>query len=187
MVFASIPGPLVSSLVTKLGARAMLTVAAVLLILGQALTSLATEIWQPFLAYSTMIGISVCIVYTVSWGVLPLYFQKRRSLACGVVSSGKFLGIACVGPLSRISMKQYGWRPTLQLFSSLGVVMLILAILYRPPKKVTEVEQEKQTEGIRQLLAKTLALHKNLQFTFWLWMVALMYLAFLVPSYHIVG
>lgn len=171
----------------KLGARVMTIAAAVLLILGQALTSLTTEIWHPFLIYGPMIGISVCIAYTVSWGVLPLYFQKRRSLASGIVNSGKFLGMACVGPVSWITMKQYGWRSTLQLFSILGVIMLILAILYRPPKKLTEKGQREQMEGIGQLLAKSLSLHKNIKFTFWLWMVALTYTSFLVPSYHIVG
>ena len=67
-VFACTTAPLMSSLVAKIGARTMIIVAAVSLILGQTLTSLATEIWYPFLTYSTLVGISVAIVYAVSWG-----------------------------------------------------------------------------------------------------------------------
>ena len=186
MLASSLPAPLIGSLVATIGVRPMIIIASILLILGQTLTSLSRDIWHPFVAYGILIGMSASIVYVVCWGVLPLYFEKRRSLACGVANCGKFLGMAFVGPMSRISMKRYGWRSTLQLFSTLGLLMLIPAIFYRPPKKTSEVDRVEQTAGFRQNLIKTLKLHRNPLFTFWLWVIALMHIAFFVPAYHIV-
>ena len=79
--------------------------------------------------------------------MLPLYFQKRRALAIGVANSGKHVGMAVVGPISRIAVAQYGWRKCLQLVSLLGLIMIICEILYRPlkaPSKRLRAEREKK-------------------------------------------
>ncbi|XP_062514626.1 monocarboxylate transporter 13-like isoform X2 [Corticium candelabrum] len=182
--------PLVVSFIIKVGTRPMIFTSSILLISGLTLTSIATEIWHLFLTYSILVGIHVCIVYSVCWGVLPLYFQKRRALAIGLANSGKHVGMAVVGPISRMAVAQYGWRKCLQLVSLLGLIMIICGILYRPlkvPSKTTAGREGKENSlSIGQIVVKSIKLHRDPLLTFWLLMIALSYSAYFVPSYHIV-
>ena len=168
----------------------MIFTSSILLISGLTLTSIATEIWHLFLTYSILVGIHVCVVYVVCWGVLPLYFQKRRALAIGLANSGRYVGMAVVGPISRITMAQYGWRKCLQLLCLLGIIMVICGILYRPlktPSKMNAGRNQKNSLSIGQIVVKSIKLHRDPLLTFWLLMTALLYTAYFVPSYHIVS
>ena len=179
--------PLASTLMVKIGVRPMIFISAILLTAGQLLTSTTTKIWHPFLTYTILSGTSIAIVYAVCWGVLPLYFQKKRSLACGVTNCGKYLGMAVVGPMSRMAMKDYGWRTSLQLFSILGLVMIICGVIYRPPMVTSKTNNQREKLRIAEILLKSLKLHRNLLFTFWAIVIVLIYSAFFVPTYHIVS
>ena len=179
--------PLASTLMVKIGVRPMIFISAILLTAGQLLTSTTTKIWHPFLTYTILSGTSIAIVYNVCWGVLPLYFQKKRSLACGVTNCGKYLGMAVVGPMSRMAMKDYGWRTSLQLFSILGLVMIICGVIYRPPMVTSKTNNQREKLRIAEILLKSLKLHRNLLFILWALVIVLIYSAFFVPTYHIVS
>lgn len=72
--------------------RAVVAIGIAFSVFGMAMTSLCTGIWQLLLAQGLCVGIGCGALAFTSAAVIPYYFNKRRMLAAGIVSTGSSIG-----------------------------------------------------------------------------------------------
>ena len=74
------------------GCRALIIVGTILHVFGLMMTSISNEYYQIFLAQSICSGFGVACLYHGAINAVSTWFQKRRGLALGLVSSGASIG-----------------------------------------------------------------------------------------------
>ena len=67
--------------------------------------------------------------------IVQLYFDKRRSLASGIVGSGSSCAIFLWPPLMRFFIDMYTWRGALYILAGVVAQSLVFICLLRPPPK----------------------------------------------------
>ncbi|KAI8141354.1 major facilitator superfamily domain-containing protein [Fennellomyces sp. T-0311] len=107
------------------GYRYVLFTGIILSALGLILASLATSIWQLYLAVSLCTGCGVACFSTVGLRILPQWFEKRRSTAFGI-QAGIYAITALVVPFIIIAINnKLGAHWT---FRILGFVFLVINV-----------------------------------------------------------
>ena len=78
------------------------------------------------------IGISLSTVLLISTIATQLYFDKRKSLANGVATSGISAGIFIWPVVCRLLIDTYGWRGAMVILAALQLQIAVYAALIRP-------------------------------------------------------
>ncbi|KAL1916047.1 uncharacterized protein VTP21DRAFT_6051 [Calcarisporiella thermophila] len=126
-------GPLVAPIVSKIGYRIPMLFGSVVLSLGLALASLASQIWHLFLTQAALFGIGSSFLFLSSIGLVPQWFNKRRGLAVGICTAGSGVGGIVLAPFQRYLISRLGmaWCMRVMAFVFLGLC-LIATLLARP-------------------------------------------------------
>ncbi|TFK32270.1 monocarboxylate permease [Crucibulum laeve] len=95
--------------------------------------------YQVFLSQGLCLGFACGVIYVPSLSIASHYFQRRRSLAMGIVSAGSALG-AVIHPimLNKLFNGPVGFHNGVRISAGLNVALLIIALLIirtRPPRK----------------------------------------------------
>jgi predicted MFS family arabinose efflux permease len=118
--------------------RQMLFVGAFMVVFGLMMTSLATEFYQVLLAQGFCVGCGMGLLLVPSVGMPSTWFNKRRGLAVGIVSTGASIaGIGCPILLRHlIPSIGFGWAVRILGFVSLGTLSISIAIMKQrlPPR-----------------------------------------------------
>ena len=64
--------------------------------------------------------------------VTQQYFDKRRSLACGLIMCGYSVGVFLLPPLIQLSISMYGWQGALFILGALVLQVMVCGALLRP-------------------------------------------------------
>jgi len=122
--FMSVLGPLIGAVYDRHGMRLLLLVGSLLHVFGLMMASISSEYYQFLLSQGvcSAVGVAVCFLSAIS--AVTGWFDKRRGLAFGVLSTGSSLG-GVVFPimLSRlIKSVGYGWAMRSCAFMILGLL-----------------------------------------------------------------
>jgi len=133
-------GPLVGRALDKYSIRNVVLLGACALVLGLWLARRATELWQLWLVYATLMPLATSMMGTLaSQTLVTKWFVDKRGLALGLSAMGTNVG-GMVFPLVVAGwLLDMGWRDTfLQLawISLVLVVPLTLLVLRREPATV---------------------------------------------------
>ncbi|MFI7088706.1 MFS transporter [Streptomyces anulatus] len=136
MVLFGLTAPFAAALMDRIGARRVVMGALLLIAAGALLTGVMTRPWQLVAYWGVLIGLgSGCLTMTFAAGITARWFDRRRGLVTGALSSSSHLGQLLFLPLLAWSVGRFGWRPpvvTLALVA-LAVAALVFLLLRDHP------------------------------------------------------
>ncbi|WSQ06855.1 MFS transporter [Streptomyces sp. NBC_01231] len=139
MVLFGLTAPFAAALMDRIGIRRVVVGALLLVAVGALLTSVMTRPWQLVAYWGVLIGLgSGCLTMTFAASITSSWFDKRRGLVTGVLSSSSHLGQLLFLPLLAWAVDHYGWRPPVVTlaFVALAVTALVLLLLRDHPADV---------------------------------------------------
>ncbi|MFH9749120.1 MFS transporter [Streptomyces anulatus] len=139
MVLFGLTAPFAAALMDRIGVRRVVMGALLLVAAGALLTGVMTRPWQLVAYWGVLIGLgSGCLTMTFAAGITARWFDRRRGLVTGALSSFSHLGQLLFLPLLAWSVGRFGWRPpvvTLALVA-LAVAALVFLLLRDHPADV---------------------------------------------------
>jgi len=99
--------------VNRFGCRVAIIVGCLSCAVGLALGSLASNMLVLCLAFSVPFGLGISFVYVSGPVAVTQYFNKRRSIALGLVTAGQGLGTMILGPMLQALVNVFYWRNTM--------------------------------------------------------------------------
>ena len=132
-VVTGVSSPLVGWLVDRLGPPRLILMGGVLLAIGMAANSFATELWHVVLLYGVVMTLGAnCLGLVVFVPLLSRYFVRNRGLAVSVVQSANGFARAFSAPLATLMISGLGWRGAyLWQGGFMAVIVIPLASMFR--------------------------------------------------------
>ena len=148
-ILHGIISPFVGNLVDRWGARWVFVIGSLLLGTGLALCSWIDSWWQLYLFYSVISAVGVGSTgWVPNTTVIQNWFEKKRGLAMGIISSGVGIGIfACVPSVQHL-INRVGWRMTYRLMAliiPLSIMAMAILFLKKRPRPTPSNEAQKET------------------------------------------
>jgi len=125
-----VASPFVGRVVDRYGVRKVISIGAFIGGLGFVLLSLMSELWCFYVGYA-VIGVGMAAMGTVSASaVVSKWFQRRRGLAIGIMSTGIGVGGLALAPLiGAYLIPSFGWRMAYLVLALLMWVLIPLVLL----------------------------------------------------------
>lgn len=112
---------------------------AVLQVGGIFLMSFSTEYWQLMLTQGVLTGIGCGLFFTPSLALVSTYFDKRRAIAMGLVTTGNSVGGIVYPVVVRQLIPLFGFSATARVLALINVAFLsVVGVFFRsrlPPRK----------------------------------------------------
>ncbi|MFQ5826760.1 MAG: MFS transporter, partial [Dehalococcoidia bacterium] len=116
----------------RYGPRLVVVGSGLLMGLGFLFLSQMDSLWQFYLFYSGLVGLSIGAAYIPLVATVNRWFAEKLGLALGIVVSGVGLGTAVMPLLSRYLIADFGWRTAYIVLGLLvGVVIPLAALVLR--------------------------------------------------------
>lgn len=103
-----------------------------------------------FFSFSLLTGLGGGLVTCQCFVILPLYFQRRRGLANGIMMSGICMGQLVGPPVARFLQASYGFKGATLIIGALQLNACVGASFFHPPEwhqKKVLVEEEPQEDA----------------------------------------
>lgn len=124
--------PVCSLCVSSFGARSVTIFSGFLVAGGLMLSSLAPNIYFLFFSYGIVVGLGCGLLYTATVTITCQYFDSRRGLALGLISTGSSVGLFIYAALQRMLIEFYGLDGCLLIVGALALNILACGSLMRP-------------------------------------------------------
>lgn len=129
-VFGSVTGRLSD----RFGPRPVVSMGAVIMGAGLALTAAAPRMWAGYLTYGVGVGAGASCAYVPTLALVGGWFIRHRTTALGLAAAGTGCGTLLMPPVAAVLIQAHGWRTAYVLFGAGSFVLLLLcAGLARPP------------------------------------------------------
>ncbi|XP_051275968.1 monocarboxylate transporter 9-like isoform X2 [Dicentrarchus labrax] len=127
-----IVGPICSVCVVNFGARPVTVFSGVMVAGGLMLSAFAPNV--PFLIFSfgIVVGVGVGLLYTATLTITCLYFEKKRGLALGIVTTGTSVGGFLYSALQSELIERFGLDGCLLVVGALALNVVACAGPMRP-------------------------------------------------------
>ncbi|KAI8797640.1 monocarboxylate transporter 9 [Biomphalaria glabrata] len=151
-------GPIVSFLMTKFTYRQITLFGSLLTVIGLLGMPILPYIPSLCICFGLLTGFGSCCCYVPSHVLSGLYFEKYRSLATGVTTSGSGLGGAIMPVIAGLLIDMYSWKGSLIVVAGLCLNLFVFSSLLRePPPFVLEEIVEEPSVQSNQLISSTQA------------------------------
>jgi len=121
----------------RLGPRLVVSICGILLGMGYMLMSQVSFVWHFYLFYGVVVGIGLGGTYVPIISTVSKWFNRRRGLMTGIVSSGMGAGTLLMTPLAGWLISIKGWRFS---YITIGLAAFIIILgsarFLRMPKNV---------------------------------------------------
>lgn len=135
-----IAGPLASALINRFGFRACTMCGSIICSFSLFFSYFSTNYGSLVVFYGLCAGFGYCLINMSAGLVVGFYFEKLRSLAIALATSGSSAGIMLLFPLNSYLVTLAGWRTTTLLHSGLFGFIYYLGMTYRPLLSLTVVK-----------------------------------------------
>ena len=151
-------------------------------IIGFSLASLSSKLWMMYPTYGLVSGFSYGIVCNSSILVVLQYFVTWRSLAVGIVTSGTAVGIFAITQITRVLLREFGWRGGLRGFAVLYFVCGLCSTVYVPLDRMKEEDSDDNRKETRNS-----SLFRNRLYMILTASLTVVTFGYFVPTIHIVS
>ncbi|XP_014673533.1 PREDICTED: monocarboxylate transporter 14-like [Priapulus caudatus] len=124
--------PFSSMLVNKYGHRKIVIVGGALAAVGMTLSYFAVDLWILFITYGVIFGSGAGLLMVPSVSILPSYFEKRLSLAFGLVTVGTGLGSFCFPYIVQLLLDEYDYRNQFLVCGALTFNVIAAGLVFSP-------------------------------------------------------
>ena len=149
--------PFTGVVVDRFGSRVVAFLGGLTIIASVLSASLAQSLPVFIFLYGVGTGCGVGLMYSPAIIIIAKYFEKRHSVANGIVMSGAGVGILSLGPLSHTIINLFGWRGYLRIYGAMVVCLTLLTLLYKPysdfQKSKSQNDINSNVKSIKMLLA----------------------------------
>ncbi len=150
-------GPIVGRLVDRFGSRRIFLLGSLFLGGGLASCSLIASSWQLYLFFSIISAIGVAATgWVPNTTAIQNWFEEKRGLAMGIISSGVGIGIFICIPSVQHLIVGFGWRITYLIMAiCIPLSISLMAILFlknRAPRALSDPGKEKRVVAARRVL-----------------------------------
>jgi MFS family permease len=121
-IFSLISG----GLADRFGPRIVLSLSSILIAAGYCLMPLVHSPWQLFLFYGIILGIGMGAMFVPLVSMTARWFNTRRNLMTGLVSSGAGAGMLVVPSSTAFLIDRYGWRTS---FLIMGIAVPVIVFV----------------------------------------------------------
>ena len=133
----------------RFGCRITAFVGGISCVSGLLLSSLATSIAILYVTYSMLFGFGSSCMFVSCYVVTSLYFNKRQSIATGIIASGSGIGVLAVAPILQVLLDNFHWRKTYRITAGIFSVVCFLCLTFDPTVvKTGREEREGEEENI---------------------------------------
>ncbi|MBR5302985.1 MAG: MFS transporter [Clostridia bacterium] len=154
MSFFCIGGLLGARIARRAGHRAALIAAGALAMLGFMLTAIlpGTSVLKLYAAYGVMAGLGIGIAYNVVVSTVSAWFPDKKGFCSGCLMMGFGASALVLGNAANAMFRSsLGWRTTyIILGASIGLILLITALLLKKPGANTALPQGKASNAAAQ-------------------------------------
>jgi len=116
------------------------------------LTSQTSFVWQLFISYSLILAIGTGAGYTVLMATASRWFDRKRGLALGIVSSGSGVGTVAIAPFATYLITNFGWRWA---FSVIGIIAGLITVSFASLLKKDPGEIGALPDGLKSYASET--------------------------------
>ncbi|OWF36060.1 Monocarboxylate transporter 14 [Mizuhopecten yessoensis] len=148
-------GPLASFLMRKMSYRKVSFLGSLLSSIGLLFCPFAPNIIYLDVFYGVVTGVGFCLVYVPSHTLSGLYFDKHRSLATGIVTSGSGLGGVVFPYVSHFLITEYGWNGSLFIIAAVNMNNFVFSALLLPVPVSKKTKDTAQTDELVVMLTGT--------------------------------
>lgn len=128
---SAMSSPLAGWLADRYGARRVLYLAAVVYIAGLALLGTMTSIWELYLYYAVMLGVSQSLFRVNVPTTVAAWFKRRLGLAVGIQQSAGGMGSSVMAPALAIILSRFEWQTAFWVMAAVaGTMILVLLIKF---------------------------------------------------------
>ena len=124
-------GPFASFFVNRFGCRAVAITGCLTCALSLTIASFANNLIILFVTYSVL-GVGASCTFVSSLEIVRRCFDKRKSIAIGIASTGQGLGIVILSQVLQSLVTVLSWRNSLRIVAGALVLNGLLALLYDP-------------------------------------------------------
>ncbi len=140
----AVAAPALGVLLDRWGARTLLPLAGLFILLGWLASSFASDLWQLLIFYSVFAGIGQTTISSFSMtATLAPWFPESRGRMLGLADSGNPVGQAIFAPLAAVLTAALGWRGAYRCFAVIFFCLIVIpnGLLQRrapSPERVAE-------------------------------------------------
>jgi len=123
--------PFAAALIQRYGVRGVVTAAIVLILVGLALSTQMTALWQLWATWGVLLGLAAGMTAMVLGAtVASRWFTARRGLVVGMLTAANATGQLIMLPVAAALAEHYGWRVALLPAVAMLAVSLVLVLLF---------------------------------------------------------
>lgn len=175
-------GPFTSALCDRFGCRAVAMVGGIISVTAMFATSFVNSLVPIYLTYSLLWGMGSSMSYIPTFLMVDRYFERRRSLANGLITAGSAVGALVMGPTINTLLESVGWRKTMRFLGGCACVLCFAALTYRPPPVKREVKFRQKKKKLIDL-----SVWENKGFVVWALALGIFNLGYFVPYVYLVS
>ncbi|MDP6667440.1 MAG: MFS transporter [Dehalococcoidia bacterium] len=129
-IVTALASPLAGYLGNRFGARLTMSVGTVLFLIGMLWTAQTSEIWELYVAYGLIFGISQALLLIPVVPAVAAWFRRHLGLGTGIMMVSWSLGPAIVVQALAVLFNTVGWSQAFTIVGVTGTAILIFVLLF---------------------------------------------------------
>ncbi len=126
---SALSSPAAGWLADRYGARRILYSATVLYVAGLVLLGTMTSVWQLYLYYAVMLGVSQSLFRVNVPTTVAAWFKRRLGLAVGIQQSAGGMGSSIMAPALAIILSRFEWQTAFWVMALVAGSLILVLLL----------------------------------------------------------